>query len=155
MAQDDLHILRIYLDAEATLNGVAYDAVLIERARAMDIAGAAVLRIEDFIDTLADLPEVSAIGVHIEGIRDSQRFQTAALKALANNVPLVVLKTGSSTLGSELTVSHTGSLSGAALKSPITSVGASPAIAVRRASSSLADSRRATTPSWSKCVLNT
>ena len=43
MAQDDLHILRIYLDAEATLNGVAYDAVLIERARAMDIAGAAVL----------------------------------------------------------------------------------------------------------------
>lgn len=47
MAQDDLHILRIYLDAEATLNGVAYDAVLIERARAMDIAGAAVLRIEE------------------------------------------------------------------------------------------------------------
>jgi uncharacterized protein len=45
--EDELHILRIYLDAGATLNGLAYDAVLIERARAMDIAGAAVLRIEE------------------------------------------------------------------------------------------------------------
>jgi acyl-CoA synthetase (NDP forming) len=79
----------------------------------LSVGNQAVLCIEDFIDTLADLSEVSAIGVHIEGIRDSQRFQTAALKALANNVPLVVLKTGSSALGSELTVSHTGSLSGA------------------------------------------
>ena len=61
----------------------------------LSVGNQAVLRIEDFIDTLADLPEVSAIGVHIEGIRDSQRFQTAALKALENNVPLVVLKTGS------------------------------------------------------------
>jgi PII-like signaling protein len=45
--EDDLHILRIYLDAGATLNGVAYDAVLMARAREMDIAGAAVLRIEE------------------------------------------------------------------------------------------------------------
>ena len=48
-----------------------------------------------------------------EGIRDPQRFQAAALRALSNNVPLVGLKTGTSALGSELTVSHTGSLSGA------------------------------------------
>jgi acyl-CoA synthetase (NDP forming) len=79
----------------------------------LSVGNQAVLRIEDFIDTLADLPEVSAIGVHIEGIRDPQRFQAAALRALANNVPLVGLKTGTSALGSELTVSHTGSLSGA------------------------------------------
>ena len=79
----------------------------------LSVGNQAVLRIEDFIDTLADLPEVSAIGVHIEGIRDPQRFQAAGLKALANNVPLVALKTGTSALGSELTVSHTGSLSGA------------------------------------------
>ena len=78
----------------------------------LSVGNQAVLRIEDFIDTLADLPEVSAIGVHIEGIRDPQRFQAAGLKALANNVPLVALKTGTSALGSELTVSHTGSLSG-------------------------------------------
>ena len=79
----------------------------------LSVGNQAVLRIEDFIDTLADLPEVSAIGVHIEGIRDPQRFQAAALRALANNVPLVGLKTGTSVLGSELTISHTGSLSGA------------------------------------------
>ena len=79
----------------------------------LSVGNQAVLRIEDFIDTLADLPEVSAIGVHIEGIRDPQRFQAAALRALSNNVPLVGLKTGTSALGSELTVSHTGSLSGA------------------------------------------
>ena len=79
----------------------------------LSVGNQAVLSVEHFIDTLADLPEVSAIGIHIEGVKDSQRFQTAALKALVNNVPLVVMKTGSSALGSELTVSHTGSMSGA------------------------------------------
>ena len=74
----------------------------------------AVLGQEDFLDVFADDPAVRAIGVHIEGLQDIPRFERAALKALSNGVPVVALKTGSSEIGSALTVSHTGSLSGAA-----------------------------------------
>ena len=70
------------------------------------------LRLEDFVDVLADQPEVSAIGLHIEGLKDVQAFERAALKSLSLGKPIVALKTGSSKLGSSLTVSHTGSLSG-------------------------------------------
>lgn len=70
------------------------------------------LRLEDFVDVLANRPEVRAIGLHIEGLKDVQAFERAALKALSLGKPIVALKTGTSRLGSSLTVSHTGSLSG-------------------------------------------
>jgi len=79
----------------------------------MSVGNQSILRIEDFIETLVDLSEVSAIGIHIEGIKDACRFEAAARKALEKNIPLVALKTGTSAVGSALTVSHTGSLSGA------------------------------------------
>ena len=71
-----------------------------------------VLTLEDFTDVLAEQPEVRAIGLHIEGLKDIPRFERAVLKALERGVPIVALKTGSSQIGSCLTVSHTGSLSG-------------------------------------------
>jgi acyl-CoA synthetase (NDP forming) len=73
----------------------------------------AVLGLEDYLDVLCEDPRVRAIGLHIEGLQDIPRFEAAALKALRNNTPVVALKTGSSAIGSTLTVSHTGSLSGA------------------------------------------
>ncbi|WP_395688966.1 acetate--CoA ligase family protein [Aestuariivirga sp.] len=71
-----------------------------------------VLRLEDFVDALAERPEVAAIGLHIEGLKDVQAFERAALKSLKLGKPIVALKTGTSRLGASLTVSHTGSLSG-------------------------------------------
>ncbi len=73
----------------------------------------AMLAIEDYIDTLVDDPKVSAIGLYIEGIVSIQRFAVAAEKALEAGKPIVVLKAGKSAIGNRLTVSHTGSLSGA------------------------------------------
>ena len=73
----------------------------------------AVLGQEDFLDVFADDPAVRAIGLHIEGLQDIPRFERAALKAQSKGIPVVALKTGSSEIGSALTVSHTGSLSGA------------------------------------------
>jgi acyl-CoA synthetase (NDP forming) len=70
------------------------------------------LTIEDYIDALAEDPKVSALGLYIEGIKDIDKFAAASLKALRSNKPLVALKAGSSTLGSSLSVSHTGSLAG-------------------------------------------
>jgi acyl-CoA synthetase (NDP forming) len=73
----------------------------------------AVMGLEDFIDILCENPATRAIGVHIEGLSDIPKFERAALKALEHNTPIVALKTGRSAIGSTLTVSHTGSLSGA------------------------------------------
>jgi acyl-CoA synthetase (NDP forming) len=74
----------------------------------------AVLGPEDFLEFFAEDPAVRAIGLHLEGLQNIPKFELAALKALSKGKPVVVLKTGSSTIGSELTVSHTGSLSGSA-----------------------------------------
>lgn len=74
----------------------------------------AVMGLEDFADLLCDRPEVRAIGLHIEGLRDVARFERIALRALEGGTPIVALKTGRSDIGSALAVSHTGSLSGSA-----------------------------------------
>jgi len=71
-----------------------------------------VLRLEDYIDVMCELDEVRAIGLHIEGLKDIESFSRIALKALVLNKPIVVLKTGTSKIGGQLTISHTGSLSG-------------------------------------------
>ena len=73
----------------------------------------AVLQVEDYVAALCEKPAVRAIGLHIEGLKDIRAFEAAALKALEHRVPIVALKTGASAVGAELTVSHTGSLSGA------------------------------------------
>ncbi len=68
--------------------------------------------IEDFLELLCENSKVKAIGVHIEGIKDIEKFHCAALECLKRGVPIVVLKTGSSQIGSALAATHTGSLSG-------------------------------------------
>lgn len=67
----------------------------------------------DYIEALLADDRVTAIGLHIEGIEDAALFSTAAIHALEKGVPLVVLKTGRSTLGAEMAMSHTSSLAGA------------------------------------------
>jgi acyl-CoA synthetase (NDP forming) len=71
-----------------------------------------VVRLEDFVEVLCDRPEVRAIGLHIEGLQDTAQFCSAARKALDHGKPIVALKTGTSRIGAQLTVSHTGTLSG-------------------------------------------
>ena len=70
------------------------------------------LGLHDYIDMLLDDSRVSAIALHIEGIQDIAGFSAAAIRALQKGVPIVALKTGRSTLGAEITLSHTGSLAG-------------------------------------------
>ena len=72
-----------------------------------------VLGMEGFVDVLCENPAVRAIGLHIEGLQDVPRFERVALKALTLGKPIVALKSGRSAIGSALTESHTGSLSGA------------------------------------------
>ena len=70
------------------------------------------LGIHDYVDALLLDSRVTAIGLHIEGIHDVAAFSAAAIRALGKGVPIVALKTGRSSRGAEITLSHTGSLSG-------------------------------------------
>jgi acyl-CoA synthetase (NDP forming) len=70
------------------------------------------LGLHDYIEMLLDDSRVSVIALHIEGIQDIAGFSAAAIHALQKGVPIVALKTGRSSLGAEITMSHTGSLAG-------------------------------------------
>ena len=70
------------------------------------------LGIHDYVDALLLDSRVTAIGLHIEGIHDVEAFSAAAIRALGKSVPIAALKTGRSSRGAEITLSHTGSLSG-------------------------------------------
>ncbi len=65
------------------------------------------------VEELADDPRITAIGLHVEGLKDVARFAAAATKARSIKKPIVALKTGKSEQGAKVTLSHTSSLSGA------------------------------------------
>ena len=67
----------------------------------------------EYITALLEDERVNAIGLHLEGIADLRAFAESARKALEKRVPLVVLKTGASNIGSAIALTHTSSLSGA------------------------------------------
>lgn len=68
------------------------------------------LEAADYMDLLLDDSRVTAIGLHMEGLRDVGKFHDVALRALEKCVPIVVLKTGTSEGGARAASSHTASL---------------------------------------------
>ncbi|MFT5140692.1 MAG: acyl-CoA synthetase (NDP forming) [Rhodothermales bacterium] len=68
--------------------------------------------LHDYIEFLIEDPRVTAIGLHIETISDVSLFSRAAIKALKAGIPIIAIKTGRSSQGAEITMSHTGSLAG-------------------------------------------
>lgn len=84
----------------------------VDFAYVISIGNTSSLALHDYIDMLLDDTRVTAIALHIEGIQDIAGFSAAAIRALEKGVPIVALKTGRSSLGAEITMSHTGSLAG-------------------------------------------
>ncbi len=70
------------------------------------------LKIEDFVDVLADDPATRVIALYIKGIRDPERFRAAALKAASAGKPIVTYKVGRSEAGAFAAASHTGAMAG-------------------------------------------
>ena len=64
------------------------------------------------MDAFAQDPRITAIGLHIEGLRDPQAFAAAAARAQAAGKPVVALKTGRSPQGARIALSHTASMAG-------------------------------------------
>lgn len=65
------------------------------------------------LEELASDPRITAIGLHIEGLKDIEAFARAAALARKNKKPIIALKTGRSEQGAKVTMSHTSSLAGA------------------------------------------
>jgi len=78
----------------------------------VSVGNQAQLGIAELMDVLLDEPRVTAIGLHLEGLKNVPGFARAAHKALEKGIPIVALKTGVSQIGAELALSHTSSLSG-------------------------------------------
>ncbi len=65
------------------------------------------------LETLCTDDRITAIGLHIEGLKDIETFANAAALARKNRKPIIALKTGRSEQGAKVTMSHTSSLAGA------------------------------------------
>lgn len=76
------------------------------------VGNQAQLGVAELMDVLLDEPRVTAIGLHLEGLKNVPGFARAAHKALEKGIPIIALKTGVSQIGAELAISHTSSLSG-------------------------------------------
>jgi len=63
--------------------------------------------------TLAEDERITAIGLHIEGLKDIAAFAEAAAIARHSRKPVIALKTGRSEQGAKVAMSHTSSLAGA------------------------------------------
>ncbi|VVN48326.1 acetate--CoA ligase family protein [Pseudomonas fluorescens] len=76
------------------------------------VGNQAQLGIAELMDVLLDEPRVTAIGLHLEGLKNVPGFARAVHKALEKGIPIIALKTGVSQIGAELALSHTSSLAG-------------------------------------------
>jgi acetate---CoA ligase (ADP-forming) len=70
------------------------------------------LTFADYIDYLADDPDLRVITCYIESVLDAPRFLAAADKASRNGKSLVVVKAGGSEAARGAALAHTGSLAG-------------------------------------------
>ena len=66
----------------------------------------------DCLEAMVADPDITAIGIHIEGLTDSVRFAAACRAAHAAGKGIVVLKTGQSDQGAVIANTHTASLAG-------------------------------------------
>lgn len=73
---------------------------------AMDIG------MEEIVEYMLDDPEIDVVALMIEGLRQPKRFVEAARRAAELGKPLVVFKAGTSELGQQAVMSHTGALAG-------------------------------------------
>ena len=72
------------------------------------------LQVADFINYMADAPDITIIAALLEGIKDGPRFIAAVARAVENGKPVIVLKLGRSEYGAKAAASHTASITGSA-----------------------------------------
>jgi acetyl-CoA synthetase len=68
--------------------------------------------VADYVEAFLDDERVTAIGLHIEGLRNVEAFDRALRRARDLRRPVVAVKAGRSDAGAQLTLSHTATLAG-------------------------------------------
>lgn len=81
-------------------------------SRWISVANEIDLTTSDFIEILAEDELTKVIAVFMEGIKEFDSFKRASIKALNNKKPLLIYKTGVSSVGKKAVQSHTGSMAG-------------------------------------------
>lgn len=69
------------------------------------------VKTHDYIHAMLDNPDITAIGLYLEGVVDAPALSVAAIDALTKRVPIVVLESGHSEVGAGVTRTHSYSLS--------------------------------------------
>ena len=80
---------------------------------AAGIGNQAVIDVADLIEVLIDDERITAIGLYLESVRDTDALARAAYRAAERAVPIVVLKSGRTPDGHAAAATHTGALLGA------------------------------------------
>ena len=113
----DLGVGRIGVVSQS--GGLAFGTILIgghqrgiAYSRIITTGNEADLDLVDWFATLLDDDDTDAIALTIEGVRDGNRFLACLAKAQHLNKPVVILKTGRTSLGETMAMSHTGSIAG-------------------------------------------
>ncbi len=78
------------------------------------VGNQAAIGAEQLMAAAIDDERISAIGIHIEGLKDLPLFVQLAAAAAEKGKPVVALKTGRSEVGARITMSHTATLAGSA-----------------------------------------
>lgn len=66
----------------------------------------------DFLSWFVERPDMGAVALYLEAISDAPAFVRAAIQARSHDVPLLVVKSGSSEAGKKTALTHTGKLAG-------------------------------------------
>ena len=69
------------------------------------------VKTHDYIFAMLENPEVTAIGLYLEGVVEAHEFSVAAIEALKRKIPIVVLESGQSEVGADVARTHSYSLS--------------------------------------------
>ena len=78
---------------------------------AIDLGNAADVHFDEVLEYLGNDPRLRVIALHMEGLRDGERFLRVA-ERVAREKPVLVFKTGRSPAGAHAAASHSGSLAG-------------------------------------------
>lgn len=80
--------------------------------KAVSYGNAVDLDSSDFLEILADDPQIQFIALYIEGIKDGHRFLNAVKQCVREGKMIIMLKAGLTQASKEAVASHTGALAG-------------------------------------------
>ncbi len=83
-------------------------------ALVITVGNQAAVGIEECIEAVLDDDRITAIGIHVEGLKNLPLFTDLAVRSAQKGKPIIVLKSGRSAIGARITMSHTATLAGEA-----------------------------------------